>query len=154
VIGRPSLYSSRLADRICDAVARSVPIATACKAEGIGRRTLYDWRARGAAGESPYAELEVQLQRSLALSESALLSFVTEGAAESWRAAAWLLERRFPKRYAQRQTVRVEKAPADMTDDELEAELARLGYQRTGPALDTLTELGEIIAGEPPHTER
>jgi hypothetical protein len=152
--GRPTVYNAELVTRLCASIAQWVPLKTACRIEGIGRQTIYDWRRRAELGEQPYVDFAAQLDRALASVEASLLQHVQWGAMESWRAAAWLLERRFPKRYGTHQTLRVEKAPADMTDDELEAELARLGYQRTGPALDTLTELGEIIAADPPHTDR
>jgi len=152
--GRPTVYNPELVTRLCASIAQWVPLKTACRIEGIGRQTLYDWRRRAELGEQPYVDFAAQLDRALASVEASLLQHVQWGAMESWRAAAWLLERRFPKRYGTHQTLRVEKAPADMTDDELEAELARLGYQRTGPALDTLTELGEIIAADPPPTDR
>lgn len=168
--GRPRIFDTRLGDRLCAAVARAVPVTTACRIEGISRATFYNWRALGEAGEWPFADFYVQLQRAQAIAEASLLEHLTDGAKDSWRAAAWLLERRYPARYGARQTVRVEKAPGEMSDAELEAEIARLGYTRppgfqptsldgsdaddAGPAPATLAELASIITPPPPpHTD-
>jgi len=132
-IGRPSSYTPALARAVCSAIASGLPVGVACRQHGIARQTLYDWRVQGRAGREPFAGFAARLERATAEAESRSVLAVVKAAKRDWRAAAWMLERRWPQRYALRQTVRVEKAPADMTDAELEAELERLGYVRAEP---------------------
>lgn len=141
--GRPSLYTPALHERVCALVAVRVPIRTACQLEGIGARTLYDWRERGRSGEEPFATFEQDLAIAVARSEATAVQFIATAAADNWKANAWWLERRFPKRYGAKQQLRVTKAPAEMTDEELEAAIAAHGFVRALPtdplATDSIT---------------
>ena len=134
--GRPSSYTPALARALCSSIASGLPIGVACRRHGIARQTLHDWRVQGRAGREPFAGLVARFQQATAEAESNSVLAVFKAAKRDWRAAAWLLERRWPQRYALRHTVRVEKAPSDMTDAELEAELERLGYMRIQPLSD------------------
>jgi len=138
--GRPSLYTPALHERVCALVAVRVPIRTACQLEGIGARTLYDWRERGKHGEEPFATFDQDLAIAVARAEATAVQFIATAAADNWKANAWWLERRFPKRYGAKQQLRVTKAPAEMTDEELEAAIAAHGYVRALPTDPLLTE--------------
>lgn len=107
-----------------------MPIAVACRQEGLGKRTLYDWRARGKTGEQPYAGFVNDLEHALARSEAAVVQTVVAAVADDWKAGAWWLERRFAARYGQRHHLKVEKAPGEMSDAELDAAIAQHGYVR------------------------
>ena len=131
--GRPSLYTPALHERVCALVAVRVPIRTACQLEGIGARTLYDWRERGKLGQEPFASFEQDLAIAVARAEATAVQFIATAAADNWKANAWWLERRFPKRYGAKQQLRVSKAPADMTDEELQAAIAAHGFVRALP---------------------
>jgi hypothetical protein len=134
--GRPTLYSDALGDRICMWIAAGMPIAASCAHEGIGRATFYDWRSRGALGVEPFATFLRAVEVALARSEVAVMQSVVAAAREDWKAGAWWLERRFPKRYGQRQQLKIEKAPAEMTDAELDAAIAQHGYVRAASLTD------------------
>lgn len=135
--GRPTRYSDALGDRICMWIAGGMPIATSCMQEGIGRATFYDWKARAKVGEEPFATFFRAVDQALARSEVAVMQSVVAAARENWKAGAWWLERRFPKRYGQRQHVKLEKAPGEMTDAELDAAIAAHGYVRAPSPTDT-----------------
>ena len=107
----------------------------AARSLGVGRSTLYEWRAAGEAGLEPYADFAAQLKRSLGRVEVTLTLSVTAAARKDWRAAAWWLERRRPERYSSKQTVRVEKPINELSDAELDALIAKHGYVR-GPESD------------------
>lgn len=138
--GRPSSYSTTMHARICAFVEVGLPIALACEREHISRQTLYNWRQRGAAGEEPFATFERDLRHAIALAESEVLQLIIASTEDDWKAGAWWLERRFPKRYLAKQTVRIEKPARELTDAELDAELARLGYVRPADPISTLTD--------------
>lgn len=134
--GRPTKYSDELGNRICMWVAAGMPIASACGHEGVGRATYYEWRARAKLEIEPFKTFMLAVEVALARSEVAVMQSVVAAARENWKAGAWWLERRFPKRYGQRQQLRVEKAPAEMTDAELDAAIAQHGYVRATSLTD------------------
>jgi hypothetical protein len=135
-MGRPSVYTSRLGREICAQVEAGLTMRVAARAAGIGRRTLYNWLTLGREGREPYAAFAARLERAQGLCEARIAQQVYAAGAEDWRAAAWMLERRFPRRWSSRQTVQVERPVASLTDEELEAELGRLGYVRREPLED------------------
>jgi transposase-like protein len=112
-------------------VKGGVTLRVAARRHGIARATLYNWLAHGEKGREPYAAFRERLERAQAACEVRLSLNLFEAARDDWRAAAWFLERRFPKRWGSKRTLDVvRKTPADMTDDELEAAIEELGYVR------------------------
>ncbi len=83
---------------------------TACSKAGIHRDTLNGWELRGAKGEEPYASFSDALQTAEAEAEAKLLTEIRTAqpgipgvsGADLWTAKAWILERRWPKRWAAR----------------------------------------------------
>lgn len=130
--GRPTAYTPELGEQLCKLVGLGVPISIACKAEGIGKRTLYRWREQGKAGREPYRGFVRKLERALAKPAAAITLHVVRAAQRDWRAGAWWLERRHPKLYGNKQTIKHETSPAEMSDAELDAAIARYGYVRAG----------------------
>lgn len=67
---------------------------------GISRRTFFNWKKRGEAGEAPYEEFLDACNRALAQCQRELVSVIIECARDRkdpkrWLPAAWLMERRF-----------------------------------------------------------
>jgi hypothetical protein len=139
---RPTVYTRAIGRAICQRVAAGMPITLACRQEGIGRRTLYDWRAAGRRGRAPYAAFAAELDRAEARAEAAITLRIVQAARRDWRAGAWYLERRWPKRWALRTRLEARPQPnvERMTDADLDAALERLGYVRR----DRLAELGYV----------
>jgi hypothetical protein len=134
--GRPTAYTAELGEQLCKLVGLGVPIGVACRAEGIGKRTLYRWREFGAAGREPYVGFVRKLNRSLAKAEAAITLHVVRAAQRDWRAGAWWLERRHPQRYGAKQTLRLEKGPGEMSDAELDNAIAKYGYVRASAPIE------------------
>jgi hypothetical protein len=96
----------------------------------IAPSTLYLWLAKGKAGDPDYADFSERIKAAEAEAEEALMGVIRGHAADSWQAAAWLLERRMPKKYALR---RPEPQGIAVTDDEaakLVAEAASLAVAK------------------------
>lgn len=111
---------SKLTDDTRDTLARVIgaggTYALAATVAGISERTLYAWLERGdparrRARDAPHRDLRAAIDRARAQRESDLVLQMTRAAQRgSWRAAAWLLERRHPERWAtpsQRDAIRV-----------------------------------------------
>jgi len=91
----------------------------AAEAQGVDESTYYRWLQRGEAAlkaaddddepvdakELGYADFLVKVRRAEAEAEQAALRRVQSS--EDWRATAWFLERRYPGRWAKRQSVDV-----------------------------------------------
>jgi len=129
-MARPTLYTARLGREICARVKGGATVRVAAQTLGIARSTIYSWRELGRDGREPYADFAARLERAQAGAEIHVMQQIVAAAASDWRAGAWWLERRFPKRWGLRQTVRLERALSSLTDEELEAEIARQGYVR------------------------
>ena len=91
--GRP-LGAARLTPgvetRIRSMLRCGTSLEVAARTAGVSARSVRRWRARG----------ELDLDRELAAGELQLAAVVSRSTARSWRAAAFLLERRFPERWA------------------------------------------------------
>lgn len=75
----------------------------AANAAGVSDRLLRSWLERGATGEQPYAKLLEDVDEAVALDalrNQAVISQAAVGKAKGdWKAAAWNLERKFPRLY-------------------------------------------------------
>lgn len=76
-------------------------IETAAAYAGISKQTLYNWLRRGARQKSgQYREFALAVEQALAEAEMRDLALIEQAARDGkWQAAAWRLERRFPKRW-------------------------------------------------------
>lgn len=97
--GRPTKYTRTIGEQICKLVAAGVSVEAAAQSQGIGKRTVYDWRERGEAGDALYAGFAVELEKAMGDIEARLTMSVTAKAKADWRAGAWWLERRRPEVY-------------------------------------------------------
>lgn len=105
-IGRPPKLTAEIIEQICDSVISGSSIAYAAKSAGISESTIYRWLALGREGDadSIYVDLVNRVREATECSEFELLQGMRIAAkqSENWRALAWLLERRYPERYAKR----------------------------------------------------
>jgi hypothetical protein len=65
----------------------------ACRAAGVAVEDLADWVERSD-------ELARQVAQAVAEGEARAVTQIAQAARENWQAAAWLLERQFPERWA------------------------------------------------------
>ena len=106
--GRKSLLTLQITKQLCSLLRTSQTIQGACALVGIGERTFHDWMTRGGAdANGPFRDFFSAVSRARALYMGDLLACVTGAALGNrkhvntdWKAAAWLLERQFPKDFA------------------------------------------------------
>ena len=126
-MGRPTSLDDLVAQRIIAAVECGAPWYMAAAAGGVNPATLRDWKARARDGEEPFAAFYARLQKAEASGAVAVLNIIQNAAREgTWQAAAWILERRYPKQFALRKP---EPPGVQVTDEEaakLVAEAAAL----------------------------
>lgn len=109
-VGRRPKLTPEIQERICNLLKLGNYKETAARASGIAVSTLYLWMDKGrqdveAEIESAYSEFLEAIESAEADGEAGLLLKVRSAANESWQAAAWMLERKSPERYARRVVV-------------------------------------------------
>lgn len=102
-MGAPTKLDDLTAQRIVAAVETGAPWYMAAAAGGVSRSTLKAWKAKARAGEEPYAAFLARLEKAQAAGAVAVLDIIQKAAQSgTWQAAAWILERRYPKLFALR----------------------------------------------------
>ena len=110
--GRKTKLTPELTDRLVSLLRGGVPLGTAIAAVNLPKSTFYAWMASGRPAHARFVE---RVREAQAFGEAALVSRIATASAESWQAAAWLLERQWPERYAR--LSQRPQAPADQQDD-------------------------------------
>jgi transposase len=102
--GRRTKLSEEVADQIIGYVRAGNSLKVAAAAAGVGESTLHGWRTLPRA---PYREFAERLEKAIAQAEIRNVAIVEQAATQSWQAAAWWLERRYPDRWAMRRDVTI-----------------------------------------------
>lgn len=134
--GRPIELTTPLADEICNFIRLGSWMETAAQACGIHRETLREWLKRGNKWlkakrrgrkvpevENGFIDFVQKARKAAAESELIDLERIDKAAEQVWQAAAWRLERRYPKRWGKRDSVDVSVKNLDQI---IETELAKL----------------------------
>jgi hypothetical protein len=107
-VARPSGFTDARRETIEATLATGAPLAVAASAAGVSKRTVSRWlengavaRRRLAAVPDPVEEDELPEEEKI---ERAVIRTILAAAVQGndWRAAAWLAERRWPKKYGRR----------------------------------------------------
>lgn len=131
--GNPTKLTPEVARAILEAIEAGNYKATACAAAGVHRDTLNHWEHLADQGHEAYVEFVAALRQAEANAEMGLLAEIRGVRApvvgvtgpEPWQAKAWIMERRYPKRWG----LRVKAA----VTEELEAFLARIEKRLDAP---------------------
>jgi len=97
---RKNKLTPELTKKVGELLEEGLYVETVCKAVGISTKTFYQWLNRGET-EKKYAEFKKVVEESEAKFEERLVGTIKTYSIEDWKAAAWLLERRFPRRWSQ-----------------------------------------------------
>jgi hypothetical protein len=90
--GRKTLCKPPLTKQICELLADSVSIRTACEIVGIAESTFHAWCMRGALGEAPYAEFLERTTRARAQARVSIVRGIRSAGTKDHRALEWLAE--------------------------------------------------------------
>ncbi len=142
--GRPSKYSAELVGKICRALAGGGTVAYACRSARICLSTYKNWLRL-------YPEFAEAVGKAQAESELALVQQLQEHAQSDWRAAKFLLERRFQHWRADSSTsqdrrdelddLRILKAKLELQYAALKIEQATIGNSQDGDLVEILTQI-------------
>lgn len=91
--GRPTKLTPEVQERIEQAIRVGVTHAQAAEYAGIGESTLREWMRENPAFAAAINAREAE-------GALTLVALVNRAAQQDWRAAAWILEHRWPQDYA------------------------------------------------------
>lgn len=99
--GRKPRYTAEVHQKIVNALRIGAYQCHAALAAGISESSLEKWLQKGRAGDERYTELARECDALKSQHANRLQGVITKAAiAGDWKAAAWDLERRYPKQYA------------------------------------------------------
>jgi hypothetical protein len=112
--GRPSKLTPEVEKEFVGLVKAGSYIETVCAVVGIGRSTYYDWmkKANDSLESISYTRFRDEVRKAQAWAEARDVVIVKKHADKNWRAAAWLLERKYPQRWGRRKHQKKGKVPA------------------------------------------
>ena len=97
--GRPEKINREIIEKIKNAIMAGAYIETAAAFAGISKDTFYQWLKKGAAANTGiYADFSDAIKKAAAEAELRDVMVINRAAANSWQAAAWKLERKYPSR--------------------------------------------------------
>lgn len=108
-MGRRSKLTPEVQEKICEYVRQGLTYEIAARAAGISESTFYRWRERGEkARGGKFREFWEALKRAEAEAEQRLVERILSASSDTWQAAAWILERRYPDRWGRKDRVKHE----------------------------------------------
>ena len=120
---------------ICEAVARGLSPSRAAIVCGVSKQALSDWCDPNGLN------FDQDIPDSIARAESAFiqarLASVQAAEPKDWRAAAWLLERRYPAEFGEQRR--------ESLRDQVREEAEKLAQERGIPVEDVLAEVDRMF---------
>ena len=101
VNGRPvKLFENpEIKDKMIEAILMGNSLEVSAQYAGIEVETYYNYMKRGQAGEKGFIDFFNDVTHARYNAEVKLVGTINAHSLEDWRAGAWILERRHPKRW-------------------------------------------------------
>lgn len=122
--GRPTTLTPQITKMICDALELGSYLESAAAYAGVHKTTLHKWLFKGRkVKKGLYADFVSQVDMAIEKSEVRKIQRINKAAETGdWRADAWMLERKLPKRWGRKETVRLEDDDTNSKDSLLTEE--------------------------------
>lgn len=137
--GRPSKLTDELFRKFIEMFLAGSFREPACRELGVTYKTFSRWMSRGRREpETIFGEFRLAVGAAEARSQNRMLSRIQAASLEDWKAAAWFLERKYPRRYGpkggeygdmKKKAERAEKAMGDLAKV---LEAAGIGHELPG----------------------
>jgi len=116
-VGRPTKLTKAIQDELVKTLRSGNYLETAASFAGLSHSIIREWVRRGEResirltndpeakpikSEIPFMEFSVAIKKAQAQSEVMDVMLIGNAARESWQAAAWRLERKFPDRWGRK----------------------------------------------------
>jgi hypothetical protein len=119
-------YTPEAVTRILAGVESGLARSRAAALAGVSASTLAAWERAGLEGDTRYTDLADRLAEADVKAENAMLTVIRDAAVQDgdWKAAAWVLERRFPQAWGPPKPVQDDLTK--LSDDEIARRLSEL----------------------------
>lgn len=98
-----------ITQQICTLISQGIPNKTAAQTCGICESTFYSWLQRGQEVKSgKYLEFLESIKKAEAQSIADSVQRIKKAGEKQWTALAWLLERRHPNEWGNKQNIKME----------------------------------------------
>jgi AcrR family transcriptional regulator len=84
-----------LIKKIAAKIEEGLSVADAARACGVGRTTIYRWIKESE-------DVAEEIERARSVQQFKLIKVISDAGDTDWRAAAWLLARRFPEEFGKK----------------------------------------------------
>jgi hypothetical protein len=99
--GRPTKLTPELITKFSKALTRSWYVSVACNLVGLSHQTVHNWIKKGKRDRTGiHGQFVEAIKKALAEAEAGAVTIIQLAARDHWQAAAWMLERRHPGRWA------------------------------------------------------
>ena len=123
--GRKTKLTPDVQAKIVQALGVGTTREHAYQYAGISHDAFYHWLKQGEAGKSPYTEFYAAVKNAEGQAVVGWMALIDSAARNgNWQAAAWKLERRYPKDYG-RQLVKEDGEAAQLPDIHVHIHTAR-----------------------------
>ena len=114
-------------DQLLSNLREGMTIEAACAQSNISKSTFYEWLKK--SGED--GEWTKEVEAAITFSEAVILDKIKRASEmkEDWRGWAWILERRFPKRWGAKREVEVNVNNPHQQSDEMFAAMVEQSNQ-------------------------
>ena len=103
-MGRKTKLTPQVQSTICKLIKSGNYIKTACHAVGIREATYLNWLSWGEQqGKGLYFEFFVAVKRAEAQAITRNVAIIQKASHDTWQAAAWWLERKFPQEWGKKE---------------------------------------------------
>ena len=112
-MARPTKLTPEVEERLVRAISVGATYKDACACAGISFQTFLNWKKRAQRAveqvgerdgepeetDHPFVEFFDRIKRAQGEAAVGLLAMIGKAANRDWKAAAWMLERRYPESY-------------------------------------------------------
>ena len=88
-------FSKKVTDQILEGIEQGYTKAMVSKKVGVPTDTITRWLRMGRMGQDQFRQFAIDYDASMGVAVQNMVDRVIEHAEKDWRAAAWLLERRY-----------------------------------------------------------
>lgn len=146
-MSRSASITPQVQDKIVKSLRAGNYRTTSAKVAGVSVSTFYLWLDKGKKGKrGPYIEFMQAVEKAEAEGQAALVATVNVASKDSWQAAAWILERKYPEEWGRKDALALSGKIAhegdikhDVTETiDLTPEVQRLAARLTAAYFRTL----------------
>lgn len=142
---RPTKLTPEVHAEIVKLTRAGLSAYDSARATGIGKRTFMSWMERGRDDDGEvYVRFYEDVEKARSFAKAGLVSRIVRASDGDWKAAAWLLERKFPAEYG-----RVQRLEHSGGDRPVKMEHSRVDLSKlTREELQRFRELSEKAGDE------